>query len=108
MRMLTILADSFLAGGVPEGPEPDAQTTARWRARYHAAVRRLRQADIRTLADERAGAETYVALRAKWDRYVAAFADHMAHDLAAIDPAGMNPESADERQEFRTRLRSAG
>ncbi len=108
MRMLAMLADSFLPRKMPQGPEPDEPTVERWRQRYFAALRRLRQADIRTTPDERAGAENYVVLRAKWDRYIVAFADHMAHDLAVIDPVGTSPESADQRQDFRTRLRSAG
>ena len=109
MRMSTLLADSFLPGGMPE-PQggADASTRDRWRERYLAAVRRLREAGIETNRDEANGAETYAALRSRWDRYVKAFADHMLHDLDTIDPAGTHPETADQRPPFATRLRSAG
>ena len=50
----------------------------------------------------------YCSLRARWDRYVVAFAAHMAHDMATIDPVGFNPARTDERQEFSTRLRAVG
>jgi hypothetical protein len=107
--MSTLLAASFLPGGMPE-PQggADASTRDRWRERYLAAVRRLREAGIETNRDEANGAETYAALRSRWDRYVKAFADHMLHDLDTIDPAGTHPETADQRPPFATRLRSAG
>jgi hypothetical protein len=109
MHLLTLLAVSYLPGGLPDAPEePDEATLERWRRRYAAALRRLRQAGIDTAADEAAGAEVYVSLRARWDRYIVAFADYMAHGMAEIDPVGSNPEVTDERQEFRTRLRAAG
>jgi hypothetical protein len=110
MRMLTLLSVSFLPGGMPEPDErePDPQTQDRWRRRYHAAARRLQQAGIATIADVRSGADTYVALRARWDRYVRAFAEHMLDSMDNIDPAGEHPQTIDERQAFPTRLRSAG
>ena len=109
MRMSTLLADSFLPGGMPEPKgDADASTRDRWQQRYLAALRRLREAGIETIRDDANGAETYAALRARWDRYVKAFADHMLHDLDAIDPAGTHPEAADQRPPFETRLRSAG
>ncbi len=107
MRMLTMLSVSFLPQGMPEG-QPDPESVERWRRRYFAAVRRLREAGIATLPDESRGAETYVALRARWDRYIRAFAEHMRNDMDAIDPVGTNPEIADERRQFQARLRSAG
>jgi hypothetical protein len=60
------------------------------------------------MADERAGAEVYCSLRARWDRYVRTFADHLAQDFETIDPVGSNPDRVDERQEFRNRIRAAG
>jgi hypothetical protein len=107
MRTVTELSVVFLPGGLPQG-EPDAQTIDRWRRRYHAGVRRLRQAGITTIADESAGADDYVMLRAHWDRYVQAFAEHMIHPMDQIDPAGEHPETIDERQEFKQRLRAVG
>ncbi len=109
MRLTTIIATTFLPGGLPQQPDgPDEQSKDRWRQRYLVALRRLRAAGIQTIADERAGAEVYVSLRAQWDRYVRAIADHMAHDLDNIDPAGINIEAAAARQAFQNRLRAAG
>jgi hypothetical protein len=108
MHLMTFLTDSFLPGGIPDADEPDEQLQQRWRDRYRAALRRLRQADIHTIEDESAGEETYVNLRMRWDRFIRALADHMAYDIDVIDPAGANPAAAEERQDFHTRLRSAG
>jgi hypothetical protein len=110
MHLMTLLGATFLPKGLPDPVQeaPDDATLERWRRRYFAAARRLRQAGIQTNDDEQNGAETYIALRARWDRHIAAIAEHMAHDYETIDPAGTDPESIDERQDFRTRLRSAG
>jgi hypothetical protein len=109
MRMLTVLALSFLPQGMPEpGEGPDPQARDRWRRRYLAAVRRLQQAGIQTTDDLEAGAEIYISHRMQWDRYIVAFADHMACDLKNIDPAGQCPEESDQRQAFRIKLKSAG
>jgi hypothetical protein len=109
MRMMVLLADSFLPGGVPEPVgEPDEATRDRWRRRYFAGVRRLRQAGIKTIADEEAGATVYVSLRQRWDNFVGHFGRYMAQDLDNIDPIGCDPDRAQVRQEFRTRLRAAG
>lgn len=89
MLLVKKLEATFLPGGVPEASEPpDAQAQERWRRRYAAALPRLRQAGIKTVADEQAGAETYVLLRAGWDRYVAALAPSMAYEMDDVDPAG--------------------
>lgn len=109
MHLMTILAVSFLPRGLPDSPEePDAETLDRWRRRYFAAVRRLRQANVQTMPDEAAGAEVYCSLRARWDRYVAAFAQYMAHDMETIDPVGCDPERSDEQEPFSSRLRAVG
>jgi len=107
MRTVTELSIVFLPQGLPQG-EPDAQSIERWRRRYAAAVRRLRQAGITTIADETAGAETYITLRAQWDRYVHAFAQHMVPPMEQIDPAGEHPEDVKDRPEFDQRLRAVG
>ena len=62
---------------------------------------------MKILPDENAGAEIYISLRAKWDRYITSFAEHMAHRLSVIDPAANTPEQAESRPAFATRLRSA-
>ena len=94
MHLLTVLAVGFLPGGLPQVPgPPNGPTLDRWRRRYFAGVRRLRQAGIKSFADEQLGAEVYVSLRASWDRYIKAFADFMAEDLDIIDPAGATPKT---------------
>ena len=107
MRTVTELSIVFLPQGLPQG-EPDPQSIERWRRRYAAALKRLRQAGITTIADESAGADVYITLRAQWDRYVHAFAHHMIHPMDQIDPAGERPEEAAERPEFEQRLRAVG
>ena len=107
MLLVTTLENTFLPGGAPDRQDlPDMQTQDRWRRRYVAALHRLRQAGIRTVADEQAGAETYVSLRAGWDAHIATLAPSMAYGMDEIDPVGSNPESADEQAEFRTYLHS--
>ena len=110
MLLVTTLEATFLPGGVPEASEPpDAQAQERWRQRYSAALRRLRQAGIQTVADEQAGAEAYVLLRAGWDRYVAALAPSMAYEMDDIDPAGSAAEPAERQQHaIRGRLHPVG
>lgn len=104
-----MLSVSFLPGGIPDpAGDPDEATRQRWRSRYFAALRRLEQAGIRTVADQQRGTENYIALRARWDHYIQAFTRYMAHDMQNIDPAGSRPRAMDDRQDFQTRLRSAG
>ena len=107
MRTVTELSVVFLPQGLPEG-EPDPNDVERWRRRYAVALRRLREAGIQTIADEAAGADNYVTLRAQWDRYVHAFAAHMIHPMDVIDPAGERPDEIEGRQEFAQRLRAVG
>ena len=109
MLLLKTVTETFFPNGASDFQRrPDEETRDRWRRRYFAALRRLRQAGIETNADEQAGAETYVSLRAEWDNLITTLAPTLAYDMEEIDPAGSRPESADERQELRTRLGSAG
>jgi hypothetical protein len=109
LRLVITLEETFLGGRAENRTnEPDAPTVDRWRRRYSAAVRRLRQAGVKIIADERAGAETYVGLRAQWDRDITNLAPAMAYTMEEIDPVGTNPEISDQRPEFRARLRSIG
>jgi hypothetical protein len=108
MDSLTELAMTFLPNGLPDHvPEPDEATRDRWKRRYHAACERMRQAGIRAIADEENGAETYCALRARWDRYLGAFAEHMLQRMDAIDPVGTDPGRSLARPDFEIRLRAA-
>jgi len=73
--LVTSLERTFLPGNGADSKEtPDAQTMERSRRRYFAGLRRLRQAGIKALAEERAGAETYVSLRSQWDPHIRALA----------------------------------
>jgi hypothetical protein len=111
MRLLTSVDAILLRRGLhsASAPEPDAATLDRWRRRYHAGLRRLRQAGLKTIADERQGFEIYISLRVKWDRLVAALAEFLAVDAHSADPVGTNPQSAVDRPDFTdARLHSAG
>jgi len=109
VRLIMLLGAELIPGEISDHAEPpDPATEARWRRRHAAAIRRLRQAGIRTIGDEQGGADAYVKLRSEWDRYITTFIRYMAHDPAEIDPAGATPEVSDERPDFRGRLRSAG
>jgi hypothetical protein len=107
MILVTTLEQSFLPGGRPEGEAPpDRAALERWRQRYFAATRRIRQAGIQTIADDQAGVEIYVALRARWDSDIARLAPLMAYRMEDIDPAGSEPDASDRRKDFRARLHS--
>jgi hypothetical protein len=111
MTLLTELAVVFLPGGLPgkdDHQEPDAPSIERWKRRYHVALLRLRQAGIRTVENEQAGAESYSSLRARWDRYLVAFAEPMQHTMDQIDPVGHDPGRTLARPDFEQRLRAAG
>ena len=111
MHVLTVLAATFLPGGMPQpepGDAPDDETLQRWRRRYFAALRRFREAGIATVADEESGADTYVSLRARWDRYIVAFAAFLVEHMTVVDPPGTRPQDAEDREDFRARLRSVG
>src|SRR4051812_10217256 len=111
MRLLSSVDDVLLPRGRrdAEAAAPDAATLDRWRRRYQAGLRRLRQAGLRTIADERMGFEVYVSLRVKWDRLVAALAEFMAVDAPLAHPVGTAPKPAPARPDFAdARLHSAG
>ena len=110
-RLLTSVDDALLPRGLRDAPVagPDAATLDRWRRRYDAGLRRLREAGLRTIADDGQGFEVYISLRAKWDGLVAALAEFMAIDAYLPTPVGTDPQSATYRPDFAgARLRSAG
>lgn len=107
MLLLNNLTENFLPGEAGE-KQPDDETRERWRRRYQAAIQKFRQAGIETVADEAAGFEIYVSLRAEWNHLIASLAPLLAYEMKEIDPAGSRPESAAERQDFRARSHSAG
>jgi hypothetical protein len=87
VRLDVILEDAFLPGGVPAPEAPDMETLELWRLRYHAALLRLRQADIQTTADEEAGFDRYVTLRTCWESRIRKLALFMLYDKHDVDPA---------------------
>lgn len=105
-RLVNNLFESFLHGPPEEPTGLDPATAVRWRARYQAALRRLQQAGIETIADEEEGAATYMALRLRWDYLITELAPHLGYTMAEIDPEGSDPGQSDTRPEFSARLRS--
>jgi hypothetical protein len=87
LLLLETLGDRFHAVRQNPGAQPDDEEQERWRARFAAAVARLQQAGIRTVADERAGAARYLQLRAEWQTYITALAPVMAFDMKDVDVA---------------------
>lgn len=109
LHLITGLAETFIPDDRPSPDEqPDQETQERWRRRYQAALRRMRQAGIETVEDEHAGADEYVELRSHWHSHVNALAPALAYTIEEIDTEGANPEASDHRLDFRGRRRSAG
>jgi hypothetical protein len=96
LMLARMLEEAFVHGENGEGGddngEVDGPTRERWRLRYRLALKRLREGGIRTVRDERAGAEMYIALRAQWEHDIAALAPMMDYAMEEIDPAGTRPE----------------
>jgi hypothetical protein len=87
--LLSMLDQSFLCPSERQSQEePDAATKDRWRRRYRVALQVIRAAGLTTVADESAGAEKYVSLRARWDCYIRSLAPHMGYRQEEIDPVG--------------------
>jgi hypothetical protein len=109
MILVTRLAEAFIPGDLPDpSKQPNEETRERWRRRYFAGLRRLREAGLQTVMDEQSGAELYLTLRARWDGHIKALAPALAYGIEEVDPAGCYPESIEQRPEFRARLRSPG
>ena len=77
----------------------------RWRRRYFAALERMRQAGIKTIADPATGFEIYVSLRERWDGHVARLRESMLYKAEEIDTPTYCPDVADARPPFEHRLR---
>lgn len=105
LHLTRTLQETFL-DGLHDPTHPDAETEARWKQRFHAAVRRLREAGIETCsgADEEASALRYVELRAGWEAHVEELAPAMCFSVEEIDPMGrQDPHGSDRRAPFRSR-----
>jgi hypothetical protein len=90
-------------GAADEASEPSAEDLDRWRRRYHAAVRRLREAGVATMPDDAAGAANYIELRSRWHFPLMRAMQMMGYAADEIDPMGQHPESSDERMPFAER-----
>jgi hypothetical protein len=107
MILVRALEENFISGGALGSQAPDRGTAERWRHRYFAALDRLRQAGIATIANEQEGAAAYVALRSCWERDLTKLARSMAFDVETLDPAGTHPEMIERRPDFQERLRAS-
>ena len=109
MRLPASVDDVLLPPGLRDASnaEPDAATLDRWRRRYQAGLRRLREAGLRTTADEQERFEVYVSLRVEWDRLVLPLAEFTAVDARGADPVGTDPQSVSGRPDSAARLHSA-
>lgn len=99
--LLETIARTFMPSETRSSPHaPDEDTCELWRRRYFAALRTLRQAGIKTVDDEQAGAEFYVHLRRQWNDYITHMGPMMAYTTEDVDPVGYRTEIAGERQPF--------
>jgi hypothetical protein len=96
------------AGAADEAGEPTEDDVERWKRRYRAAVRRLKEAGVATRRDEAAGALEYVALRSRWHHPVMRAMQMMEYSVEQIDPMAQRPESSDEREPFAQRRHAFG
>jgi hypothetical protein len=108
MMLVITLENTFLPSGAPHrDAQPDEETRDRWRARYRAALLRLRQAGIQTTGDPTAGAEAYISCRMQWDHHIANLAPSMAYSMGEIDAAVSGLGSKHSRNDPRSRLHLA-
>jgi hypothetical protein len=106
MLLVSMLEEVFLNGQpAPPGSAADAGARERWRTRYMAALERMRQAGIITIADPATGFETYVSLRERWDGHIVRLRAAMMYEADEIDPATYCPEVLRARPPFERRLR---
>ena len=70
-----------------------------------AALERMQQAGIKTIADPAAGFETYASLRARWDGHIARLRASMLYEAGEIDAPTYRPEVVRARPPFEHRLR---
>ena len=106
MLLVNMLEDVFLQGEqAPLRSAADAGARDRWRTRYMAALDRMRQAGIKTIADSGAGFETYVSLRERWDGHIARLRASMLYEADEIDKPTYCPEVVGARPPFEHRLR---
>ena len=91
--LVSTLDDTFLDQTPETKDVPTEHNAEPCRARYFAALQRLRQAGLPLVADEETGAELYVNLRRRWEPLIAALAPAMAYSMDEIDPARSRPQA---------------
>ena len=84
MELKTLLATFVSDANLDMPLHLDEQTRTLWARRYADAVERIRRAGIKTTES---GAEHYISLRAKWDRYITLLAPKFAYEMDEIDTA---------------------
>jgi len=105
MLLVGTLEEVFL-GGPAQGPYAvHAGARERWRTRYTAALERMRQAGINTVADPAAGFGTYMSLRERWDGHIARLRASMLFEPGEIDAPTDRPEVVGAGRTFEHRLR---
>ena len=91
--LLKTIWNTFLRRVVHEpSHNPDDHVRDLWHRRYAAALRTLRQAGIRTIADEQAGVEHYVEIRSQWNGYISRMGPMLGYSPEEIDPVGSHPD----------------
>jgi len=105
MLLIGTLEEVFLHDGrANRSDAADAGSRERWRTRYTAALERMQQAGIKTIADPATGFETYVSLRERWDRNIVSLRTSMLYEADEIDAPTYRPEVAGPRAPFEHRL----
>lgn len=106
MLLVGMLEEVFLHGPPVQPRSPaNASDRERWRTRYMAALERMRQAGIKTIADPANGFETYVSLRERWDGHIGRLRASMLYEAGEIDAPTYCPEVVGARPPFKLRLR---
>jgi hypothetical protein len=106
MLLVGMLEEVFVPGEpAPFRSPADASARERWRTRYMAALDRMQQAGIKTIADAAAGFETYVSLRERWDGHIVRLRAAMLYEPDEIDAPTCRPEIVGARPPFERRLR---
>jgi hypothetical protein len=104
--LVVMLEEVFLSGQpAPLRSPADRGARERWQTRYMAALKRMQQAGINTIADPWAGFETYVSLRERWDGHIVRLRASMMYEADEIDAPTYRPQIVGARSPFERRLR---
>ena len=89
MLLVVTLETTFLPGDMPTPADVSRAESEAWRTRFAEAVRQLSSAGIEAMPNE-AGAEIYLAQRARWQPHIARLAPSMAYHIDELRPGGDN------------------